>query len=142
MTPYEFQALLKAASKDFHRLNSGTTKEVPTDSKPKAKKNKSMVKRLRTTITKPDIRKPLEQSPQTETLSPASTARRIRVKFTCWRKRLLDTDNKFGSIKYSLDALRYAGLLKDDRECDIELIVEQIKSTNDREGTSIDLEYY
>ena len=142
MTPYEFQALLKAASKDFHRLNSGTTKEVPTDSKPKAKKNKSMVKRLRTTITEPDIRKPLEQSPQTETLSSAGTARRIRVKFTCWRKRLLDTDNKFGSIKYSLDALRYAGLLKDDRECDIELIVEQIKSTNNKEGTAIDLEYY
>jgi len=142
MTPYEFQALLKAASKDFHRLNSGITGEVSTDSKPKAKKNKSMAKRLRTTITEPDIRKPLEQSSQAETLSSAGTARRIRVKFTCWRKRLLDTDNKFGSIKYSLDALRYAGLLKDDRECDIELMVEQIKSTTNKEGTAIDLEYY
>jgi len=142
MTPYEFQAIHKAASKDYHMLNSGTTTEVSTNNKPKAKKNKSMAKRLRTTITEPDIRQSLEQSPQAETLSTAGTPRRIRVKFTCWRKRLLDTDNKFGSIKYSLDALRYAGLLKDDRECDIELIVEQIKSTNNKEGTAIDLEYY
>ena len=142
MTPYEFQALLKAASKDFHRLNSGTTTEVSTDSKPKAKKNKSLAKRLRTTITEPNIRQPLEQSPQVKTHSTTQCTQRIRVLFSCFRTKLLDTDNKFGSVKYALDALRYAGLIEDDKESDIELVVNQYKCKKTEECTTIDLIYY
>lgn len=142
MTPYEFQALLKSASKDFHRLNEGSTRKVPVSVKPKAKKSKPKTTKLCTTIPQSDLRQPLEQSPQVEALSPISGAQRIRVIFTCFRSSLLDTDNKFGSVKYSLDALRYAGLINDDRESDIMLVVNQYKCKRDEQATTIDLIYY
>jgi Holliday junction resolvase RusA-like endonuclease len=142
MTPYEFQALLKSASKDFHRLNEGSTKKVPVSVKPKAKKNKPKTTRLCTTIPQSDLRQPLEQSSQVETHSPAQRSQRIRVLFTCYRTKLLDTDNKYGSVKYALDALRYAGLIEDDKESDIELVVSQYKSKRHEQATTIDLIYY
>jgi Holliday junction resolvase RusA-like endonuclease len=142
MTNYELQALLKAASKDFRRANKGITAEISNDNKLKTKKNKFKVGRIRTAIPKSDLRQPLEQSPQVETHSTTQCSQRIRVLFSCFRTKLLDTDNKFGSVKYALDALRYAGLIKDDKESDIELVVNQYKCKKTEECTAIDLIYY
>jgi Holliday junction resolvase RusA-like endonuclease len=142
MTNYELQTLLKAASKDFRRFNEGITAEISNNNKSKAKKNKSKITRLCTTISKSNLRQPLEQSSQVETHSPAQRSQRIRVLFTCHRTKLLDTDNKYGSVKYALDALRYAGLIEDDKESDIELVVSQYKCKKIEECTTIDIIYY
>jgi Holliday junction resolvase RusA-like endonuclease len=142
MTPYEFQALLKAASKDFHRLNEGTTSTISNSVKAKAKKNKSEDARVHTAITQSNLRQSLEQGTQVKTRSTISGTKRIGVIFTCFRSSLLDTDNKFGSVKYALDALRYAGLIADDKESDIELIVNQYKCKRSEQCTTIDLVYY
>jgi hypothetical protein len=40
--------------------------------------------------------------------------RKFKVKFTCYRKRLLDDDNLRGGLKPVRDCLILAGFLKDD----------------------------
>lgn len=50
---------------------------------------------------------------------------RISVCITSFRKRLLDPDNL--CPKYFIDCLRYAGLIPNDRQQDIDLHVSQIK---------------
>jgi hypothetical protein len=40
--------------------------------------------------------------------------RKLRVKFTCYRKRLLDDDNLRSGLKAFRDALIVAGFIKDD----------------------------
>lgn len=49
------------------------------------------------------------------------------VRFTLRRRRLLDVDAKYGSIKDLLDGLQYAGLIHGDKEGQIRLEVEQVK---------------
>lgn len=55
---------------------------------------------------------------------------------------LLDTDNKWASVKFILDALRKAQLIPDDREKDIVLSVNQTKVKHYiNEGTGIVITY-
>ena len=57
----------------------------------------------------------------------ACSAERPTVCFALYRVRLLDADAKYGSIKDLLDSLQYAGLIRGDREEEINLQVEQVR---------------
>lgn len=86
--------------------------------------------------------KTLGHRPELAPLLPDGAPLRPRVTFTLFRVGLLDGDNKFASVKFLLDALRYAKLLRDDRELDIELVVHQQKvGRYDLEGTGITIDY-
>ena len=68
--------------------------------------------------------------------------RRVVVRFTCYRTRLLDWDNLPGSCKTLCDGLRYAHLIVDDSPAHIDASVEQIKVTRrDQEKTEIQILY-
>lgn len=67
---------------------------------------------------------------------------KAHVRFTIRRRRLLDPDNAYASIKDLLDGLRDAGLILDDSEKRITLEVNQEKSSNGhQEETIIEIEY-
>lgn len=73
-----------------------------------------------------------------ETRREACYTRRIRIRITSFRRRLLDPDNL--AAKYFIDGLRYAGLIPDDREEDIALEVRQVKvKSKTSERTEIEL---
>lgn len=55
----------------------------------------------------------------------AGYAGRCAVRVTSYRKRLSDPDNL--CAKYFVDALRYAGVLYDDRQIDIDFSIRQNK---------------
>ncbi len=59
------------------------------------------------------------------------------VRIISHRCRLLDPDNLVGGCKYAIDALRYAGVIKDDREEDIKLEVFQVKTKTRKEEKTI-----
>jgi hypothetical protein len=67
----------------------------------------------------------LDKEKKGEGRSPVGSKTCIVV--VCYRIRLQDRDNSYGSAKALLDALRYAGVIQDDRERDIELDVAQVK---------------
>lgn len=54
-----------------------------------------------------------------------SDGSRVSVGITLFRVRLLDPDNKYSACKDLIDGLRYAALLRDDKEEDITLEVTQ-----------------
>lgn len=63
---------------------------------------------------------------------------RVRVAVTSYRRRLIDPDNL--CPKFAIDACRYAGLIRDDSEADIEFSVRQEKvATKAEEKTVIEL---
>lgn len=69
-------------------------------------------------------------------------ARRPIVEFTLFRCRKLDGESKWAAVKFALDGLRYAGLIADDRECDIVLIVTQERVGHRHlEGTGVVITY-
>jgi len=81
-------------------------------------------------------------SAQAEGGSQNGTPQRPRLHFTLYRVALLDPDSKYASVKFVLDALRQAGLIPDDRECDIELIVTQTRvKSYSLEGTALEITY-
>lgn len=59
------------------------------------------------------------------------------VRFTLCRIRLLDVDSKYGSVKDLLDGLQYAGLIRGDREGEINLEVHQIKVAHRHEEKTL-----
>lgn len=64
---------------------------------------------------------------------------RVLVRIVSYRRRLLDPDNL--CPKYFIDCLRYAEIIKNDREEDIELSVTQRKvNTRQEERTEIFVE--
>lgn len=67
----------------------------------------------------------------------AQGSKRVHVRITSLRKRLIDPDNI--TVKWIIDCLRYADLIKDDREKDITLEVSQKKAEKDE--TLIELFY-
>lgn len=65
---------------------------------------------------------------------------RAIVRICSYRTRLLDIDNLYGGSKYICDALRYAGIIRDDTCKDIDLKVYQIKvKTKKEERTEIEV---
>lgn len=72
----------------------------------------------------------------------AQSNQRPVVRFTRCAPRPLDRDNLHSSIKGLLDGLRYAHLIKDDREKDIDLQVTQRKTQpNEEPHTLIEIFY-
>lgn len=67
---------------------------------------------------------------------------RAHVRFTIRRRRLLDPDNAYASIKDLLDGIRDAGLILDDSEERITLEVNQEKAgKGEDERTRIEIDY-
>lgn len=67
-------------------------------------------------------------------------SRRITVRITSYRRRLLDPDNLIGGAKYFVDGLRYAALLHGDRQDEIKLeVVQERVFTKSEERTEIEL---
>ena len=62
------------------------------------------------------------------------------VRFTLARKKLLDVDAKYASVKDLLDGLAYAGIIRGDKEGQINLQVEQRKvAKGEAETTTIEV---
>jgi len=67
---------------------------------------------------------------------------RVVVRFTCFRRRLLDPDNNARSVKNLLDGLRHAHLIAQDDPAHIQLITEQVSVSHQREErTEIEIIY-
>jgi hypothetical protein len=64
-------------------------------------------------------------------------ARKCLVRFTCYRIRRQDPDN--GVYKWHIDALRYAGLIPNDTEDDIEIAASQ-KRVRTRKQERVEIE--
>jgi Holliday junction resolvase RusA-like endonuclease len=67
---------------------------------------------------------------------------RIQICITSYRRRPLDPDNLAGGCKYFVDCCRYAKLIPDDRQQDIDFIAKQreVKKKED-ERTEIEITY-
>jgi len=112
--------LLAKASPAFRRLNAGL---LQTDS-------------LRTL---PEPEPPVCNGALATPKIKALYSGRVLVRFTCHAVRLTDPDNR--TVKFHLDCLRYAGIIRDDRPEDIELQVSQKKvSKKSQERTEITVE--
>lgn len=82
---------------------------------------------------------PKHESLEENGIKEADSIRPV-VSITSFTTRLQDPDNTFG--KYHIDALRYAGIIKDDRAQDIELFVYQEKvKTKKEEKIEIEIIY-
>lgn len=67
---------------------------------------------------------------------------KITLRFTGYRKRLLDPDNYAAGTKDLIDGLRHAGLIPDDNPEIIKLETSQEKIKNkDQERTEIEIHY-
>lgn len=85
---------------------------------------------------------PLVSAAQDEIGGQGRALVRPRLHVTLYRVALLDPDSKWGSCKFLIDGLRQCGLVPDDRECDIELIVTQQRVPKyEQEGTGVLIEY-
>jgi Holliday junction resolvase RusA-like endonuclease len=88
-----------------------------------------------------------DQQERTDALEPATqgtaaSVPRVTVSFTCYRCRLLDTDNNSRSCKDLLDGLRHAHLIQDDSPERIFLVTSQVKVAHKREErTEIEITY-
>lgn len=87
----------------------------------------------------PPQSKPALPAKQVETPSPQETnTERPIVRITSYTSRLQDPDNV--CPKYHIDALRYEGIIRDDRAKDIELFVYQVKvKKKDEERVEIEI---
>lgn len=71
---------------------------------------------------------------------PPSASRKMRVKITASRIRLLDMDNLIGGCKGLLDAIKRLGMIVDDRPEYVEVEYQQIKARPMNAQTIIELE--
>lgn len=143
MTYEELKTRFPHASEEFLRANT-------TDAPRSVRGSVKRVTVARTTVdagilhpvTESLPREALERHAPTESGGSHSPKQRPKVHFTLYRVALLDPDNKWASVKFLLDAMRYAGLIPNDRECDIEMIVTQQKVAHrSEEGTGVEILY-
>jgi hypothetical protein len=80
---------------------------------------------------------PAHHGPLAKEEGEAGDAARRLVRITSYRCRLLDKDNLYGGVKYLLDSLRYAKLIRDDHPEAIELEVLQKKVKTKKEQKTI-----
>lgn len=143
MTADELKKLFPRISNSCLRANTGgPTGTIPDHSKRFALEVVPMATPSPNTFPKSNAREALVEPTQAQGGGTGSAPSRIRVVFTLYRVALLDPDNKWASVKWLLDALRYADLIPNDRERDIELVVDQVRVRSYlHEGTKIDLTY-
>jgi hypothetical protein len=82
---------------------------------------------------------PAVHEPMGKKKGKGSNSSRLLVRVTSFRRRLLDYDNLVP--KYFVDCLRYAGILSDDTEAEIDLRIAQKKVEKGSERTEIEIEY-
>jgi hypothetical protein len=93
------------------------------------------------------VRNPEPERDPATTLEPVAeretqSVRRIGVRFTGFRVRLLDSDNYAGSVKDLLDGLQYSGLIPGDDPQRITLVTDQVRvKTRKEERTEIVITY-
>lgn len=96
---------------------------------------------------RPPIRAPKHQQTEVGALEQGTQGKpdrkdRAHVRITIRRRRLLDPDNAYASVKDLLDGIRDAGLILDDSEERITLEVNQEKAgKGEDEGTRIEIDY-
>lgn len=136
--------ILAQGSKSFRQLNAGLAGSIPgVGPRTAPRKSAPVVAPISVAITKPDLGKALERdAPAPGGRAPAAPSR-PHVHFYLHRVRLLDTDNKYASVKPLLDALRHSGLIRDDRDSDITLAVTQYRVGHyHQEGTGVAITYF
>lgn len=106
MNPNELKRRFKNASQSFIRANQDNKSEgIGSSPKPQCG---------------------LGNVPLGKNKDKEANPKRIEIVYSVFRKRFCDPDNIF--LKWHTDALRYEGLIKDDRYQDIEISVIQIQS--------------
>ena len=80
---------------------------------------------------------PLLHEPLSEVEGKEGDPSRMLVCIESCRTRLLDTDNLYGGAKFYCDFLRYAGVIPEDTEDQIELKVTQRKVRKGEEEKTI-----
>ena len=80
---------------------------------------------------------PLFHEPLSEVEGKEGDPSRLLVCIESCRTRLLDTDNLYGGAKFYCDFLRYAGVIPEDTEDQIELKVTQRKIRKGEEEKTI-----
>jgi len=80
---------------------------------------------------------PLFHEPLSEVEGKEGDPSRLLVCIESCRTRLLDTDNLYGGAKFYCDFLRYAGVIPEDTEDQIELKVTQRKVRKGEEEKTI-----
>ena len=116
LKPNDLKTMLANASRSTQRLNP------------------SVVAGVSAAIVEPGALSPLASRPQNE----AGGTGRVCVTITVATTRLRDPDNTV--VKWLVDAMRYAGIIRDDAETDILLNVRQVKvKTKAQQGTLIEV---
>lgn len=85
----------------------------------------------------PLTQSPLFHEPLSEVEGKEGDPSRLLVCIESVRTRLLDTDNLYGGAKFYCDFLRYAGVIPEDTEDQIELKVTQRKVRKGEEEKTI-----
>lgn len=86
----------------------------------------------------PKFKQDLSHESLEERVSEEENSTRAIVRITSFRTQLCDPDNI--CPKYQIDALRYQGVIRNDRLCDIKLEVTQVKvKTKAEERTEIEV---
>lgn len=80
---------------------------------------------------------PLFNEPLSEVEGKEGDSSRLLVLIESCRTKLLDTDNLYGGAKFYCDFLRYAGVIPEDTEDQIELKVTQRKVRKGEEEKTI-----
>ena len=91
-------------------------------------------------VSRPEPEQIVRHEPLGSEPGKEKSSSRIAIRITGFRSRPLDPDNFAGGCKHIIDGLRYAGLIPGDRQDQISLAFEQVKTTKDRERTQIEIE--
>lgn len=142
MNAKNLQDLLAGGSASFRRLNTPAAKPVPASGGVQPRPYRAMATAVPHPEPKQDAGRALERFAEEEGGSVPASARRPNVHIALHRVRLLDRDNKWASVKFLVDGLCKAGLIKDDSEQDIDLRVTQTKVDHyAQEGTGVVITY-
>lgn len=134
--------ILEKGSASFRRLNSPAAGQVLRGDAVKSRPRLALAAPVSLTQPKPDQGRALEQAGGEEGGGISPSVRRPNVHIALHRVRLLDRDNKWASVKFLVDGLCKAGLIKDDSEQDIDLRVTQTKvDSYSKEGTGVVITY-
>lgn len=91
---------------------------------------------------RPKPQRPVRDEPLAAEQGKEIHPSRIQICITSYRRRPLDPDNLAGGCKYFVDCCRYAKLIPDDRQQDIDFIAKQreVRKKED-ERTEIEITY-
>jgi hypothetical protein len=141
-------------SKAFHALNAGFLRQEEAQAMAKAPKPRKSNRKPLSAYAHPltasvqvEIdgllpssvpQRPLRDAALAESEGEKGYSGRVSVRITSFRRRPMDPDNL--TVKWYIDCLRYAGILRDDRAADIDLVTAQKKvGRKEEERTEIEV---